>query len=174
MTLVVKQPGVSRIVGEDLGIRPNGIGAPLAKTGAYPTDQPSSNGHDGALFTPRSRYPVEALLQHRVTGKRAPSGFDEQLSYPTRTLTADRTTPHGGSRRMLAGCQPRVAEQRSFIGKARHVTQLGRQGPGDHRTNTRDAPIHLFERRLRLRLLTEQAAHLDELARGKAPLLGQQ
>jgi len=75
---------------------------------------------------------------------------------------------------MLAGCQPCVAKQRSFIGKARHVTQLGRQGPGDHLTNTRDAPIHLFDRCLRLRLRTEQAAYLDELTRGKAPLLGQQ
>ena len=174
MTLVVKQPGVSRIVSEDLGIRPNGIGGPLAKTGAYATGQPSSNGHDGALFTPRRRYPVEALFEHRVTGQRTPRGFDEQLSYPTRTLTADMTTPHGGPRRMLAGCQPRGAEQRSFIRKARHVTQLSRQGPGDHLPNTRDAPIHRFDRCLRLRLRTEQAAYLDELTRGKAPLLGQQ
>jgi hypothetical protein len=114
MSLVVKQPGVSRIVGEDLGIRPNGIGGPLAKTGPYPTGQPSSNGHNGALFTPRSRYPVETLFEHRITGKRTPRGFDEQLSYPTRTLTADMTTPHGGPRRMLAGCQPCVAEQQQF------------------------------------------------------------
>jgi len=68
MPLVVKQPGVSRIVSEDLGIRPNGIGGPPAKTGPYPTGQPSSNGHNGALFTPRNRYPVETLFEHRIRG----------------------------------------------------------------------------------------------------------
>ena len=157
-----------------LGICPHGIRGPLAKTGTNPTGKPSSNRHNGALLAPGRRDPVEHLFEHPVTRQRAPGGFDEHVADTTGALAAHMAAPHRGPRRIRAGCQPRRAEQRPLIGKAGPVAQLGRSGPGDHLANARDAPIHFFDCLLRLGLVTQQAAHLDELARGKAPLLGQQ
>jgi hypothetical protein len=51
-----------------LGICPHGIRGPLAKTGANPTNETSSDRHNGALLAPSSGDPVENLFQHLVTG----------------------------------------------------------------------------------------------------------
>jgi hypothetical protein len=59
------------------------------------------------------------------------------------------------------------------MGKAGHGTPCSRQGPGDDRATARDAPIHFVERCLRWRLVPQEAAHLDKLARDQAPLRGQ-
>jgi hypothetical protein len=160
--------------GWGLCIRPHGIRGPLTKTGANPPGQTSSNRANGALLAPGRRDPVEDLLEHRVTGQRAPGDFDEHVTDTTGALAAKRAAPHGGPRRLLAGRQPRVAEQRPLIGKACHVAQCGREGPCGDLANPRDTPLPLFDLRLRLGLFSEQAAHLDELACGKAPLLSQQ
>ena len=109
-----------------LGIRPHGIGGALAKTRAHPTGQSSSNRHNGALLAPGRRDPVAHLFEHCVARKRAPGGFDESGANTTGALAAHMAAPHGGPRRMRTRCQARVAEQRSLIGKACHVTQLGR------------------------------------------------
>ena len=157
-----------------LGIRPHSIRGPLAKTGAHPTGKPSSNRHNGALLAPGRRDPVEHLFEHPVTRQRAPGGFDEPGTDTTGALAAHMAAPHRGPRRILARCQPRIAAQRPLIGKACQVAQFGRSSPGDHLANARDTPIHFVDFLRRLGLVTQQAAHLDELARGKAPLLGQQ
>lgn len=160
--------------GLGLGIGSYGIRGPLTKTGAHPTGQPSSNRHNGALLAPGRRDPIENLFEHSVARQRAPGGFDEQMADTTGALAANMAASHRGPRRILAGRQPRIAEQPPFISKAGHVAQLGRSGPCDHLANTRDTPIHLFDLLLGFGLVTQQAAHLDELARGKAPLFGQQ
>ena len=157
-----------------LGICPHGIRGPLAKTGTHPTGEPASNRHDGALLTPGRRYPVKNFLEHLVTGKSAPGGFDEQVTHATGALATAMATPHSRPRRILARGQPRVAEERPLIGQAGHIAALSRQGPGDHRADARDAPIHVCEFRLRGGWCPQQAAYLDELARAKPPLLGQQ
>src|SRR5713101_9117733 len=114
------------VVGWCLRIRPHSIRGPLTKTGANPPGQTSSNRDNGALLAPGRRYPVEYLLEHRVTGQRAPGDFDEQVTDTAGALAANMAAPHGGPRRILARRQPRVAEQRPLIGKACHVAQFGR------------------------------------------------
>src|SRR6516162_11457978 len=172
--LASRRPHLVPMVYVGLGICPHGIRGPLAKTGTHPSGQPSSNRHDGALLTPGRRDPVKHFLEHLVTGQSAPGGFDEHVTHATGALAADRATPYRRSRRVLAGGQPRVAEQRPLMSTAGPIAQLSRQGPGDHRADARDAPINLFEFRLCDGLCTQQAAYLDELARGKTPRLGQQ
>src|SRR6266851_5829537 len=162
--LASKRQYVMPVVYVGLGICPHGIRGPLAKTGTNPTGETSSDRHNGALLAPSRCDPVENLFKHLVTGQRAPSGFDEQVPDTAGALPANMATPHRGSRRILAGRQPRVAEQRPLIGKAGHVAQFGREGPCDHLTDARDAPIDLFDLLLGFGLVTEQAAHLDELA----------
>src|SRR4029450_10557724 len=108
-------------VGWCLGLRPHSIRGPLAKTGANPTGKPSSNRHHGALLAPGRRAPVEHLFEHPVTRPRAPGGFDEHVPATTGALAANMAAPHRGPRRILARCQPRIAEQRPLIGKAWHV-----------------------------------------------------
>src|SRR6266849_9315137 len=157
--LASKRQYVMPVVYVGLGICPHGIRGPLAKTGTNPTGETSSDRHNGALLAPSRGDPVENLFKHLVTGQRAPSGFDEQVPDTAGALPANMATPHRGSRRILAGRQPRVAEQRPLIGKAGHVAQLSRQGPGDHRADARDAPIHFFEFRLRGGLFLQQAAY---------------
>ncbi len=115
-----------------LGICPHGIRGPLAKTGTHPTGEPASNRHDGALLTPGRRYPVKNFLEHLVTGKSAPGGFDEQVTHATGALATAMATPPSRPRRILARGQPRVAEERPLIGQAGHIAALSRQGPGDH------------------------------------------
>src|SRR5712691_7289635 len=151
------------VVGWCLGIGPHGIRGPLAKTGAYPTSQTPSNCHNSALLAPGRRDPVENFLEHRVTGQSAPGSFDEQVTHATGALTASMATSHRGARRILAGRQPRITAQRPLIGKAGHITQLSRQGPGDHRADARDAPRHFFEFRLRGGLFLQQAAYLERI-----------
>ena len=99
-----------------------------------------------ARFLPRvAAYPVESLFEHRVTRHRAPSDFDEHVTDSTGALAANKAASHGGPRRIRAGRQPRVAEQRPLIGKAGHVAQFGREGPCGDLADARDAPIHLFD-----------------------------
>src|SRR4029450_4070906 len=86
MTPASQGQGVLPVVCWCLGICPHGIRGPLAKTGANPTGQPSRNRHNGALLAPGSRYPVEHFLEHLVTGKRAPGGFDEQVTHAPLSL----------------------------------------------------------------------------------------
>ena len=155
-----------------LDIRPYGIKSPRTKTGPNPPDKTSSAGPDSAFFASGGSDPIQALLEHLVTGKPTPGSFDQQVTHATGALMTDMATPNGSPRGILAGCQSRVAEQRPLIGKAGHITQLGRKGPGDYGANARHAPLDFFNLSLCLRLLPQQMAHLDELACGKAPLLG--
>src|SRR5712691_4005297 len=80
-----------------LGIRPHGIRRSLAKTGTNPAGEPSRDSHNGTLLAPGRRDPVENLFEHRVTGQRAPGGFDEQVADTTGALAADMAAPHGGA-----------------------------------------------------------------------------
>src|SRR5262245_66194903 len=81
VTPASQRQGLLPVVCWCLGICPHGIRGPVAKTGANPTGQPSRNRHNGALLAPGSRYPVENFLEHLVPGKRAPGGFDEQVTH---------------------------------------------------------------------------------------------
>src|SRR2546423_15645225 len=95
------------VVGWCLGICPHGIRGPLAKTGAHPTGQTSSNRHNSALLAQGRRDPVENFLEHRVTGQSAPGGFGKQVTHAAGAWAANVATPPRGSRRRPAGRRAR-------------------------------------------------------------------
>ena len=172
--LAAKRPYVMPVVYMGLGRWPHGIRGPLATTGTPPTGEPSSDRHHGVLRAPRRGAPVDHLLKHLGTGQRAPGGFDAHRPDTAGAVPAHRATPPSGARRIRAGRQPRVAAQRPLMGQAGQVAPCGREGPCDHRTEARDAPRDLCGLLLRCGLVTPQAAQVEELARGKAPLFGSQ
>ena len=94
MPLVSKRLHVVRVVYVGLRIGPHGICGALAKTGAHPTGETSSDRHNGTLLASSRGDPVENLFEHRVTRQRAPGGFDEQVTDPAGALAANMTTSH--------------------------------------------------------------------------------
>src|SRR6516165_994949 len=96
--LASKRPHIVRLVYLDLSIGPHGICRPLAKTGAYPTGETSSDRHNGTLLASSRGDPVENLFEHRVTRHRAPGSFDEQVTDPAGALSANMATSHRGPR----------------------------------------------------------------------------
>lgn len=152
----------------------HGIQRPMTKTGAYPPNQPARNRHNGALLPPSRRNPVAYLLEGWITGQRPPRRFNQHMAQATRALTADMAPPNRCSRGVLTRCQAARAAQGSLIGKASHVAQFGGSGPCHHLADAWGAPIDFFEPLLGVGLRTQQTAQLEELARGKAPLIGQQ
>jgi hypothetical protein len=174
VTPVAKRRGVGPGGGGGLRLRPHRRRGPLTKPGAQPPGQTSSTRDNGALLAPGRRSPVASLLAHRVTGPRAPGEVDEPVTDTPGALTAQRTAPHGGPRRIRAGRQPRGAAQRPLVGNACQVAQVGRPGPGGALAKTRDAPIPWCDLLLRVGLVLEQAAPLEELACGNAPRLSPQ
>src|SRR6516164_606429 len=159
---------------EGLTHRAHGIGGPVPKTGPYPSNQAARNRHNGALLASGRCDAVEHRLEDRVTGQCPPSRFDQHMAQATDALAAHVAPPNRCPRGVLTGCQASVAKQGPLIGTARHITQFGREGPCDDLADAWDTPIDGFERRLGFGLLPQQAAYLEQLARGKAPLVGQE
>src|SRR5262252_3429352 len=96
------------------------------------------------------------------------------MAQATDTLTADVAPPNRCPRGVLTGRQAGVAKESPLIGKARHITQCGRYSPCDDLADAWDTPIDGFEGHLSFGLLTQQPAHLEQLAGDKTPLVSQE
>ena len=159
---------------EGLTNRADGRGGPVPKTGPYPPNQAARHRPKGALLAPGRCDVVEHRVQDRVTGQRPPGRFDQPMAQATDTLAADVAPPHRCPRGVRTGRQAGGAQESPRIGKARHSTPCGRSSPCDDLADAWDTPIDGFERRLGLGLLPQQPADLQQLAGGKAPLVGQE
>src|SRR5262245_30663655 len=95
------------------------------------------------------------------------------MAQATDALAADGAPPNRCPRGVRTGRQASGAQQSSLIGESGPIPQCGRESPCDDLADAWDTPIDGFECHLSFSLLTQQPAHLEQLAGSKPPLVSQ-
>jgi hypothetical protein len=145
----------------------------VSKTGPSPPHQAARHRHPGALRAPGRGDPIDRV-EDRGTMPRPPGRFDAPMAEATGALTAEVAPPHRRSRGIRAGCQPGGAAQRPLMGQAAHLPQGSGQGACHHRADAWGTPLDGCALRLGCGWVPPPPAHLEQLARGTAPLVGPQ